>query len=370
MNNFTNKLTGTSKNKFANNLLTWWDTSGRHDLPWQQNPVPYRVWVSEIMLQQTQVATVEGYFDRFMQSFPDVVALAQAPQDKVLHHWSGLGYYSRARNLHKAAQQIVNEHGAQLPETFDELLELAGIGPSTAGAILSLSMGQRQPILDGNVKRVLARVFCIEGWSGATKNMQKLWELAEQCTPYKRVNHYTQAIMDLGATLCTRSRPCCTDCPLQSSCQAYANNLVAQIPAPKPKKVKPRRSTVMLMAVNREGEILLQKRPQTGIWGGLWSFPELESSDAVAGWCQQQFAHIPEQSQAWPVVAHSFSHFDLDMTPVEVRLSKSAAKVMDGDQWLWYNTRSPAGVGLAAPVAKLLKVMAEKALDARSGEQS
>lgn len=360
MNNFSNKL--------SELLLVWWDKYGRHDLPWQKNPVPYRVWVSEIMLQQTQVATVEGYFDRFMRSFPDVAALAKAEQDDVLHHWSGLGYYSRARNLHKAARKIIAEHAGILPESLEELVALPGIGPSTAGAILSLSMHKRQPILDGNVKRVMARVFCVEGWPGSTANMKYLWELVEQCTPVSRVDHYTQAIMDLGATLCTRSRPRCTDCPLQSNCQAYAKNLVTQIPASKPKKVKPRRSTVMLMVVNHDGEILLKKRPSAGIWGGLWSFPELESSNEVTSWCQQQFAHIPEQSQVWPVIAHSFSHFDLDMTPVEVYLSKTTTKVMDGDQWLWYNTRSPAGVGLAAPVAKLLNVMAEKALDARSGE--
>jgi A/G-specific adenine glycosylase len=353
---------------FSTQLLAWWDKHGRHDLSWQKNPTPYRVWVSEIMLQQTQVVTVEGYFDRFMQSFPDVIALAQAQQDDVLHLWSGLGYYSRARNLHKAAQAIVAEHEGVMPESLEQLVALPGIGPSTAGAILSLSMGQRQPILDGNVKRVLARMFCIEGWSGSTVNLKQLWEYSEACTPHKRVAHYTQAIMDLGATLCTRSRPRCDDCPLQDSCQAYVNNLVTQIPAPKPKKTKPRRAAVMLMAVNKAGEVLLQKRPPTGIWGGLWSFPELESSKDVAGWCQQQFAHSPENQHVWPVVAHSFSHFDFDMTPVEVHLPKPVTKVMDGDQWLWYNTRSPAGVGLAAPVAKLLKVIHEKVPGARSGE--
>jgi A/G-specific adenine glycosylase len=355
--------------KFSTKLLIWWDKHGRHDLPWQKNPTPYRVWVSEIMLQQTQVATVEGYFDRFMQSFPDVGSLAKAQQDEVLHLWSGLGYYSRARNLHKAARQIVSEHGGELPESLDELVALSGIGPSTAGAILSLAMQQRQPILDGNVKRVLARVFCVEGWSGATANMKQLWELAELCTPVTRVDHYTQAIMDLGATLCTRSRPRCEECPLQSGCEAYANELVSEIPAAKPKKTKPRRATVMAMVVNRAGEILLEKRPQTGIWGGLWSFPELSSEDEVASWCQQRFASQPAGQETWPVVAHSFSHFDLDMTPVEIQLEAHPAEVMDGERWLWYNTRSPASIGLAAPVAKLLQVMNEKAQSAPSGEQ-
>jgi A/G-specific adenine glycosylase len=353
----------------ATDLLTWWDAHGRHDLAWQQDPTPYRVWVSEIMLQQTQVTTVEKYYDRFMQSFPNVAALASATQDDVLHHWSGLGYYSRARNLHQAAQQIVTEHAGELPQSLDELMALRGIGRSTAGAILALSMGQRQPILDGNVKRVLARVFAVAGWSGSTTNMKLLWDLSEQCTPVKRTGHYTQAIMDLGATLCTRARPRCDDCPLPSDCQAYAKGLVAEIPASKPKRAKPKRSTVMLMAVNSDGEILLEKRPSSGIWGGLWSFPELASDKEVADWCQQRFAHLPERQHTWPDVAHSFSHFDLAMTPVEIHLTKAAAEVMDGDRWLWYNTRSPAGVGLAAPVAKLLKVMDEKSLSARTGEQ-
>jgi A/G-specific adenine glycosylase len=361
MNNLPNKLSAL--------LLAWWDRHGRHDLSWQQDPTPYRVWISEIMLQQTQVATVERYYDRFMQAFPNVTALAAATQDDVLHHWSGLGYYSRARNLHRMAQQLVNEHGGELPDSLEELIALPGIGRSTAGAILSLAMHQRQPILDGNAKRVLARVFCVEGWSGSADNMKRLWELADDCTPQDRVANYTQAIMDMGATLCTRTRPRCDECPLQVGCEAFAQGLVQQIPAPKPKRIKPRRATIMVMTVSSSGEILLEKRPQSGIWGGLWSFPELNSADEVAGWCQQRFASVPVSQQTWPVVAHSFSHFDLDMTPVEIRLATLPAEVMDGDRWLWYNTRSPAGIGLAAPVAKLLKVMQDKEWGDRSGEQ-
>jgi A/G-specific adenine glycosylase len=356
-------------NKLSALLLAWWDRHGRHDLSWQQDPTPYRVWISEIMLQQTQVATVERYYDRFMQAFPDVTTLAAATQDDVLHHWSGLGYYSRARNLHRMAQQLVNEHGGELPDSLEELIALPGIGRSTAGAILSLAMHQRQPILDGNAKRVIARVFCVEGWPGSADNMKRLWEFAEDCMPQDRVANYTQAIMDMGATLCTRIRPRCDECPLQMGCDAFAQGLVRQIPAPKPKRIKPRRATIMVMTVSSSGEILLEKRPQSGIWGGLWSFPELNSADEVAGWCQQRFASAPVSRQTWPVVAHSFSHFDLDMTPVEIRLATLPAEVMDGDRWLWYNTRSPAGIGLAAPVAKLLKVMQDKEWGARSGEQ-
>ena len=248
-----------SKADFADRLLAWWRVSGRHDLPWQQDQTPYRVWVSEIMLQQTQVATVERYYDRFMTSFPDVAALAAATDDDVLHHWSGLGYYSRARNLHKAAQAVMAEHGGEFPDDFDALLALPGIGRSTAGAILSLACDQRYPILDGNAKRVLARAWCVEGWTGSTANMKQLWELAELTTPAQDVANYTQAIMDVGATVCTRSRPRCDACPLTSLCDAYATERTGEIPAPKPKRAKPRRTTVMVMAVNSSGEILLEK---------------------------------------------------------------------------------------------------------------
>ena len=361
--------------QFAQQLLGWWDEHGRRDLPWQQNPSAYRVWVSEIMLQQTQVSTAERYYDRFISSFPDIAALAAASQDSVLHHWSGLGYYSRARNLHKAAQQIVELHAGIMPSTLDELIALPGIGRSTAGAILSLSLGQRQPILDGNAKRVLARVFQVEGWSGSTANLKKLWEFAEICTPHDRVANYTQAIMDLGATLCTRAKPGCAICPLQTQCAAYAAGLVSAIPAPKPKKVRPVRAAVLVMAISRSGEILLEKRPPSGIWGGLWSFPEVDSIDVVDDWCINQLGTMPASKRAWPDVSHSFSHFEFAMTPVEITLeSKDASAgsnsrsptgaIMEADRWLWYNTRSPAGIGLAAPVTRLLQQ-----LDLQAGEQ-
>ena len=338
----------------ADLLLSWWDQHGRHDLPWQQNPTAYRVWVSEIMLQQTQVPTVERYYDRFMQTFPDVQSLAAADDDAVLHLWSGLGYYSRARNLHKAAIQIVAEHAGELPTDYDALVALPGIGRSTAGAILSLAHDQYHAILDGNAKRVLARLFAVEGWTGSTANLKILWQHAERCTPKERTANYTQAIMDLGATLCTRSKPKCEACPLQTKCLAFAQNVVGQIPAPKPKKAKPRKATTLVMVVNEGGELLLEKRPPSGIWGGLWSFPELDSVDAVDDWCVQQFGSSPAAQREWPTVSHSFSHYDLDMAPVEIRLPHTSPAVMEADRWLWYNTRSPASVGLAAPVAKIL----------------
>jgi A/G-specific adenine glycosylase len=310
------------------------------------------------MLQQTQVSTVENYFPRFMRAFPSLQALAAATVDDVLHYWSGLGYYSRARNLHKAAQQVVAGYGGALPAEPEALIALPGIGRSTAGAILALSRNQRHAILDGNVRRVLARVFGVEGWGGAPDNIRRLWELAEQCTPATRPANYTQAIMDLGATLCTRSKPACTTCPLQSICHAHAAGLTAAIPAPKPRRQRPRRSAVLIMAVNPAGDILLERRPPAGIWGGLWSFPELESMEAVEAWCCEQFSAAPLDTQLWPQVSHSFSHFDFDMQPVKIVIDKVPASVMEADRWLWYKAHSPAGIGIAAPVAKLLQQLA------------
>jgi A/G-specific adenine glycosylase len=341
-------------------LLAWWDEHGRKHLPWQQEPTPYRVWVSEIMLQQTQVATVERYYTPFMRRFPDVAALAAAPQDEVLHHWSGLGYYSRARNLHKAAQVIAADCGGVLPVTLDGLMALPGIGRSTAGAILALSGDQRHPILDGNVKRVLARFFAVEGWSGSTPNLKLLWAHAEACTPQTRVANYTQAIMDLGATLCSRSRPACALCPLRTDCRAYTTNRVSAIPAPKPRRqVRPQRSAVLVMARRGPHEVLLEKRPASGIWGGLWSFPEFADLDAVAEWVQSRFGAGAAPPRVWDAVTHSFSHFDFEMTPVEIEVRAAEAVVMEAGRWLWYNTRNPENVGLAAPVAKLLRALAD-----------
>jgi len=341
----------------AQPLLNWWDQHGRKDLPWQQDTTPYRVWVSEIMLQQTQVATVERYYDRFMQSFPNVSDLAAADEDNVLHHWSGLGYYSRARNLHKAARQIVESHSGELPRELDDLVALPGIGRSTAGAVLALSDGQRHPILDGNAKRVLARYYAVAGWAGASKNLRQLWEYADDNTPHQRVANYTQAIMDLGATVCKRSRPACDDCPLQAGCRAYADDLTGAIPAPKPKKERPRRSAVLLLA-RHNGAVLLEKRPSTGIWGGLWSFPEFESDVQATEWIERRLGVIPVRQQAWPPVEHAFSHFDFVMQPLEIALEQPPTMVAEDERWRWVNPQQPDNLGLAAPVAKLLAQLA------------
>ncbi|HET8730461.1 MAG TPA: A/G-specific adenine glycosylase, partial [Moraxellaceae bacterium] len=257
---------------FATAVLAWFDEHGRKTLPWQQNPSPYRVWVSEIMLQQTQVATVIPYYERFLARFPDVHALAAAPQDDVLHLWTGLGYYARARNLQKAAQMLVDQYGGEFPETVDEVAGLPGIGRSTAGAILSLSRQHWAVILDGNVKRVLSRFHAVSETGAAQE--KRLWPLAEQHTPQQRVHHFNQAMMDLGATLCTRTRPACLLCPLQSACRGFAEGEPTAYPGKKATRTLPEKSVTLLVFLNADGEVLLEQRPSPGIWGGLWSFPE------------------------------------------------------------------------------------------------
>lgn len=335
-------------------VTRWFADHGRKDLPWQQNPTPYRVWVSEIMLQQTQVATVIPYYQRFMQSFPELMALANAPQDAVLHHWSGLGYYARARNLHKAAGIVRDQFDGDFPGDFDDVVALPGIGRSTAGAILSLALGQRHAILDGNVKRVLARYFALEGWAGKQSVANTFWRLAGENTPMESVGSYNQAMMDLGATVCTRSNPLCSSCPLQSSCEALATNRVAELPERKPKKAKPLRQTYMLIA-RCEDELFLERRPPSGIWGGLWSFPELSTSDEAADWCQRHFASQPQSMDELDTVRHSFSHFDLDILPILVRVSEASSTVADDGAGHWYRMDKPSALGLAAPVQKLMK---------------
>ncbi|MEM9209779.1 MAG: A/G-specific adenine glycosylase [Pseudomonadota bacterium] len=342
---------------FAERLLVWFDEHGRKDLPWQRDITPYRVWVSEIMLQQTQVKTVIPYYERFMTSFPEVTDLADAPLDDVLHHWSGLGYYARARNLHKTACIVRDEYAGAFPRDFAAVVALPGIGRSTAGAILSIAAGQRHAILDGNVKRVLARRQAIEGWPGRTETLNALWDAAETCTPATRVADYTQAIMDLGATLCTRSKPGCLVCPVGSDCIAHTQGNVNAYPGKKPKKAKPLKSTVMLL-VHGEGSLYLERRPAAGIWGGLWSLPEIDDAASVADWCARHLRAAPAQTLTWKTLRHGFSHYDLDIQPLEVRLSAPSSNLADTDNELWYSLDDPPGVGLAAPVRTLVERLA------------
>lgn len=337
---------------FAQRVLDWYDEHGRHDLPWQQDMTPYRVWVSEIMLQQTQVATVIPYYLRFMQELPSVEALAAADEDQVLHLWTGLGYYSRARNLHKAARLVVSQHGGEFPRSVEGLCALPGIGRSTAGAVASLSMGIRAPILDGNVKRVLTRFEAVDGWPGEKAVHDRLWRMAESLTPQNRVAHYTQAMMDLGATLCTRSNPSCLLCPLRDGCKARALGEPKRFPASRPRKVLPVRSCVMPLLMNEEGAVWLQRRPSSGLWGGLWCPPQLDAEDELADLLGrlQMAAH---EREALAPLRHTFSHFHLDIQPLLLRVSARPAVVESGQ--VWYNLRHPESLGLAAPVKKLLR---------------
>ena len=336
---------------FQARILGWFDQYGRKNLPWQTEPAPYRILVSEIMLQQTQVKTVIPYYERFIQQFPDVKTLAQSSIDNVLQLWAGLGYYARARNLHKAAKLISNQ--GKFPDTLDDLMQLPGIGRSTAGAILATAFNQRQPILDGNVKRVLTRVHAIEGWPGKHQISRKLWQLSDQFTPDKRVAEYTQAMMDLGAILCTRSKPDCPACPVKNGCLARLEARTADFPFPKPKKILPVKQTVLLILANGENEILLQQRPPVGIWGGLWSLPEFSQINDALLWCRQYDMQIIKQ-QALSRQRHTFSHFHLDYTPIRVLVKNPANNVLEGNQTVWYKAEQIKKLGLPAPVKRLL----------------
>ena len=335
-------------------LLAWFDRHGRHDLPWQRPRSLYRTWVSEIMLQQTQVNTVIPYFERFMAAFPDVHALANAPLDEVLHLWTGLGYYARGRNLHKAAQRIRDQHHGRFPETFEALLALPGIGRSTAGAILAQALDQRHPILDGNVKRVLTRYYAIEGWPGEKNVEKRLWELAEAATPRKRVADYTQAMMDLGATLCGRKANC-TACPLTAGCLAYAQGNPGDYPTPRPRKTLPLRQTTLLILSNPDGHILLEQRPPTGIWGGLWSLPECPPDRDPRAWCRTELGLEVKRISSGKPFRHTFSHFQLEITPCHAQAIPHDGAVMEPRPQVWYNTRRPDARGLPAPVKALLE---------------
>lgn len=341
--------------QFSQVVLDWYHKYGRKTLPWQQEKTPYHVWLSEVMLQQTQVATVIPYFERFIARFPNVSALAKAPLDEVLHLWTGLGYYARARNLHKAAQHIVDKHQGQFPDTFEDVCALPGVGRSTAGAILSLSLKKPYPILDGNVKRVLARCYAVEGWPGKKEVENKLWEISEQVTPTKGVEYFNQAMMDLGAMVCTRTKPKCELCPLNTGCIAYAHHSWADYPGKKPKKAIPEKTTYFLI-LQYNNLVWLDKRPPAGIWGGLFAFPQFETKMLLEQWLAE---HGLENSKTEQLISfrHTFSHFHLDIVPICVKLS-TFTSLMEAQQGLWYNLQTPASVGLAAPVENLLRQLA------------
>ena len=380
-------MTRRAQRPVSKRLLRWFDKHGRKDLPWQDNPTPYRVWISEIMLQQTQVVTVIPYYLRFMQRFPDIAALAAADLDEVLHLWTGLGYYARARNLHRAAAIVRDQHRGEFPRDFMTLQQLPGIGRSTAAAILALSHNQRHAILDGNVKRVLARYHGISGWPGEKRIEQQLWSFAESHLPAQRIRDYTQAIMDLGATLCTRRNTRCTMCPLVQDCVALMEHRVHEYPTRKPRKHLPVRSATLLLLRNADGGVLLEQRPPAGIWGGLWSLPECEHIHCagIKRWCREHFGYHVDPLQLWPTQRHSFSHFHLDITPVLAEIKKISPRgrsrrpasrdtsaslhvAMEPRATVWYNINNPETRGLAAPVQRLLAKLSEKETHDTNGQ--
>jgi A/G-specific adenine glycosylase len=346
-----------SERGFAASLIDWHARHGRHDLPWQRRRTAYRVWVSEIMLQQTQVATVIPYYESFMRRFPDVGALAAAPLDDVLHLWSGLGYYARARNLHRAAVRIAEQHDGRFPRSFAAVAELPGIGRSTAGAILALSRGARFPILDGNVRRVLARHFGIEGSAADRAVLERLWALSEECTPAADVDVYTQAVMDLGATVCVRRNPLCAACPVSATCIARRSGRQHELPAPKPARKRRRRQVFMLAAMRGDGDVLLERRPERGIWGGLWCLPEFTSVAEAAYYAERMLQGACARPVPLEPVAHAFTHFDLVITPLLAHCSGSAGPP-DPAGARWYRARAPAKLGLPAPIRLLLERLA------------
>jgi A/G-specific adenine glycosylase len=345
---------------FARAVVRWQQRAGRSDLPWQGTRDPYAIWVSEIMLQQTQVATVVPFYARFMARFPDIAALAAAPLDDVMRLWSGLGYYSRARNLHRAAQLIVSEHGSVFPGTLAEIERLPGVGRSTAAAIAGFAFGARAAILDGNVKRLLARHFLVEGFPGDRAVEAELWSLAESLVPKRDVAAYIQGLMDLGALVCTTRRPGCPRCPLRGTCAALIADRVDEVPAPRPRRTVPTRTAVM--AVLRNGsDVLLEKRPASGVWGGLWSLPELATDVDLRGIVARRFGCEVRRVDRLAPIRHTFTHFTLEIAPMLIDVDAPAPGAAEPGS-MWMPLESAVSAALPAPVKRLLARLAESAL--------
>jgi len=346
---------------FADRLLAWFDVHGRHGLPWQSPRSAYRVWLSEVMLQQTQVATVIPYFERFVARFPDFATLASADLDEVLALWAGLGYYARGRNLHAAAKQVVALHRGVMPNDLAAVQALPGVGRSTAAAILAQAFGARHAILDGNVKRVLARHAAVSGWPGQPKVADQLWRVAERLLPTTRLADYTQAIMDLGATVCVARQPCCSECPVADDCRACLADCVADYPSPKPAKARPLRRATLLVVENDRGAVLIERRPPAGLWGGLWSLPVAVDGEAIDVLLRQRHGIAAEPVESLPAFRHAFTHFELELTPLVCTLSEgidAPTTVLErpDQRWLTISPRGEAlaGIGLPAPVLAFL----------------
>jgi len=338
--------------KISQAVLQWFTHSGRKHLPWQQHITPYRVWLSEIMLQQTQVTTVIPYYHRFLKAFPSLKALAKAPLDEVLLLWAGLGYYARARNLHKTAQLIMQQYAGVFPRELDTVQSLPGIGRSTAGAILAISHNLPYAILDANVKRILTRVFLIAGYPGQSSINKMLWALSEAITPIKNVANFTQAIMDLGATVCTRQSPRCMECPISSYCKAYQTHAVDKYPFKKPVKIKPTKKIRALFIFNKKNEILLMQRPLQGIWGGLWSVPECYVNINASDWTFKNLKLKLNGTAQEKAFRHTFTHYHLDIYPWYAHTIKNSTRLPAGFQWCSWD--KSLTVGVPAPIQKLL----------------
>lgn len=339
--------------EFSDLLLNWFDLYGRHDLPWQKNPTPYRVWVSEIMLQQTQVKTVIPFFTNFIRLFPSVKILSETNLDEVLNSWSGLGYYSRARNLHKAARIIVEEYGGVMPTTTEELVGLPGIGKSTAGAIIALGLNQPAAILDANVKRVLSRYHAIKAKPETAKTTRQLWATSEMHVPIKRHREYTQALMDLGAMVC-RKDPICSRCPYTNSCAAYLSNSTQIFPGSGKTRASKTKSTYIAIIRNRKGEVLLKRRPESGIWGGLWSFPEFEEKNGAETMILKVLGSANYSCEQLPPKNHHFTHFKLILKPLLFTLIGDDSRLLKNDDTMFFGRQSARTIGTPKPVVDLL----------------
>lgn len=351
---------------FQTRILEWFEHHGRKSLPWQRVGDPYLIWVAEIMLQQTRVETVIPYYQKFIARFPNIESLAHADLDELLYYWAGLGYYARARNLLAAAEKIAVQYAGEFPTSFEKVFALPGIGRSTAGAILAFAWGMRHPILDGNVKRVLTRYYAISGYPGGSKVQARLWEVADRLTPAVRVGDYTQAMMDLGATVCVRTKPLCESCPLAADCIAFRQGNQTSFPEAKPHaRPRPRKSTIMLVVKNHRDELLMIKRPPSGIWGGLWSLPEypevksLTKIDkrAIEAWFSQQYGLVIKTGQSLPTLQHSFSHFDYDILPLLATYVSTSPQIMDVDSYSWYSQPSSTPIGLPVAVTRILNTL-------------
>lgn len=340
---------------FSRQLIEWQRLNGRNNLPWQSSRDPYRIWVSEIMLQQTQVATVIPYYERFMTRFPTTFELAQASEEEVLTYWAGLGYYARGRNLHRAAREILEKHAGIFPKDYDLIVSLPGIGRSTASAISAFAYGERRAILDGNVKRVLSRTFAVDGWAGDKKVENRLWELSERLLPERDIEIYTQALMDLGATVCTRSKPKCGLCPLVADCVAYQEGRVASLPSPRPRKALPERAATLLV-IRHGRDVLLKKRPATGIWGGLWSLPEAVGDTGQT--CLQLTGQLPANMEELPAFKHTFTHFRLSIQPIAITLNTLSAVASEPGS-IWMEINEALGAAIPKPVKSILQGFAE-----------